>query len=307
MSASLLKIGTRGSQLALTQTRGVQERLLALGQPSELVIIRTRGDRLSTASLVRIGGTGVFVKELENALLAGEIDLAVHSLKDLPCDLPAGLTLAAIPEREDPRDALCSRGGETLDTLPGGAKVATSSLRRRSQLLAARADLRLLEVRGNVDTRLRKLAEGQFDALVAAAAGLVRLGLQEKITQYLPFDVCLPAPGQGALAIEMKNDHSALALLRELEHPSTRAAVEAERTFLSTLGGGCLVPVGALGVVEEETLILRGLVASADGRRVLREKTCGPAADPEAVGEELAARFLALGAEEILANLKSGI
>jgi len=301
----LLRIGTRGSQLALAQARWVQERLRELGEEAELVIIRTRGDRQPKAPLPRIGGKGVFVRELENALLASEIHLAVHSLKDLPCDLPEGLTIAAVPERADPRDALCTRQGETLDSLGGKARVATSSLRRRAQLLAARADLRIMEVRGNLDTRLHKLAEGQFDALVVAAAGLLRLGWQERISQYLPFEVSLPAPGQGALAVEARTDQpSLLALLCQLNHPASRAAVEAERAFLSGLGGGCLAPVGAAGIVEEEALILRGLLASPDGRRLLREKACGPAARPAALGEELAARLLDLGAGEILASLR---
>jgi len=246
----------------------------------------------------------VFVKEIENALLTNEIDIAVHSLKDLPCDLPEELTIAAVPERIDPRDVLCSRKGEILDDLAGGASVGTSSPRRRAQILAARADLRTVDVRGNLDTRLRKLADGKFDALVMAAAGLIRMGWQEQITQYLSFDICLPAPGQGALALQTRKDNSAVIdLLSNLNHAPSRAAVEAERAFLSALGGGCSAPIGAIGVVQDEMLILRGVVASPDGRRVLREKVSTPFSEPDRAGVELAERLYSLGAEEILSSL----
>jgi hydroxymethylbilane synthase len=304
MKAHFLKIGTRGSQLALIQARWVQARLRDLGQESELVIIHTAGDKLTRAPLTQIGGQGVFVKELEDALLAKEIDLAVHSLKDVATTLAEGLTLAAMPQREDPRDVLCSRLGETLDDLPGRARVATSSMRRRAQILATRPDLHCVEVRGNVDTRLRKLAEGEFDAIVMAAAGLVRMDMTRQISQYLPFEISMPAPGQGALAIEARRtDRKLRTLLLQLDDAEIRAAVEAERAFLAALGGGCILPVGAIGIVEGETLILRGMVASADGKRVLREKVCGPAAESVYLGQELAEKLRAQGAEEILAAL----
>jgi len=306
MKKAALKIGTRGSKLALVQAHWVQEQLRAAGHNTRLVIIRTQGDQNQRASLARIGGEGVFVKEIEHALLANEIDIAVHSLKDLPCDMPEELTIAAVPERIDPRDVLCSRKGEILDDLAGGASVGTSSPRRRAQILAVRADLRTVEVRGNLDTRLRKLAEGKFDALVMAAAGMIRMGWQAQITQYFSFDICLPAPGQGALALQTRKDNAAvIALLSKLDHTHSRVAVEAERALLSALGGGCAAPIGAIGVVQEEMLILRGVVASLDGRRVLREKVSTPLTEPYRAGVELAERLYALGAEEILASISS--
>jgi len=304
VAGALLRIGTRGSQLARAQASWVQERLRAAGPEAELVIIRTQGDLLPEASLTKIGGKGVFVKELENALFAGEIDFAVHSLKDLPVEIAQGLTIAAVTERVEARDVLCTRYGETLETLAGGARLATSSLRRKAQILAARADLQIVEVRGNLDTRLRKLAEGEFDALMAAAAGLIRLGWQERISEYLPFDISLPAPGQGALAVEVRTEDGEMReIAARLNHPPSRAAAEAERAFLSAMGGGCLAPIGAVGVVEGEDLILRGMVASVEGRRILREKVCGAAAEPVRVGEELAGRLFSMGAQEILSSI----
>lgn len=303
MEQSLLRIGTRGSELALTQTRWVQERLRELGRESEIIVVRTLGDRVINVPLARIGSTGVFVKELEQLLLQGDIDLAVHSLKDVETSIPEGLTIAAIPEREDPRDALCSRTGGTLDDLPGRARVATSSSRRRAQLLSTRPDLQIQSVRGNIDTRLRKLAEGEFDGLIMAVAGLIRMGWQDKISQYLPADMYMPAPGQGALAVECRADEPGLlALLKGIEHVPSRAAVAAERAFLSALGGGCLIPVGALATVQDDVIILRGMVAAADGRRIIREKECGSIETGYDIANRLADKMRSLGAEEILAS-----
>lgn len=306
MEQPLLRIGTRGSELALAQAHWVQARLRDLGHGSDLVVVRTLGDRVIDVPLAAIGGSGVFVKELEEALLRSEIDLAVHSLKDVATVIPDGLIIAAVPERADPRDALCSRTDGTLDQLPGRARVATSSSRRRAQLLAARPDLQVQDVRGNIDTRLRKLTDGEFDALIVAVAGLIRLGWQDRISQYLPYDVCMPAPGQGALAIEVRSSEPGMiALLQGLDHPPSRAAVEAERAFLVALGGGCLIPVGALAIVQDDVMILRGMVASVDGRRIIREKVCGPIENGLELAGELADKMRAQGAEEILASFNN--
>lgn len=300
----MLRIGTRGSQLARAQANWVREQLAEAGHAAELVIIQTHGDLLANASLPHIGGKGVFVKELENALLANEVDLAVHSLKDLPTELPEGLTIAAIPERVDPRDVICCRHRETFDSLAGKATLATSSLRRRAQILASRPDLQVIEVRGNLDTRLRKLAEGQFDALALAAAGLIRMGWQDQISEYLAFDYCLPAPGQGAIAIQARQDDPrSNAILSGLEHAPSRAAVTAERAFLAAMGGGCLAPIGAVGIVNEQELLLRGIVASSDGRRMLRDKLRGTVSEAAALGAKLAEQLLAAGGAEILAAI----
>ncbi|MBI2940745.1 MAG: hydroxymethylbilane synthase [Chloroflexi bacterium] len=246
-------MGTRGSALALAQTRLVIERL-AERFPStavEICPIHTRGDHLASVSLSVIGGQGVFVKEIEQALLAGRIDFAVHSLKDLPSALPPGLALAAILPREDPRDVLIARSAPSLVALPAGARVATSAPRRFTQLHAARPDLHLVDIRGNVDTRLRRLRAGDFDAIVLAAAGLHRLGRAGEITEYLPLDVCLPAVGQGALAVEARvDDADLLAMLQAIDHPPTRAAVTAERAVLRALGGGCRIPIAAYARVQ---------------------------------------------------------
>lgn len=295
----MLRIGTRGSQLARAQAEWVKERLAQVGQPAELVIIQTQGDVQADASLVKIGGKGVFVKELEAALLAGEVDLAVHSLKDLPTETPEGLTIAAVAERVDPRDVICSRDGKDLLMLPQGATLATSSLRRRAQILAVRPDLQVVEVRGNIDTRLRKLDEEQFDALAMAAAGLIRLGWPERISDYLPFDLCLPAPGQGAIAIETRTD--SYEIVAALEHAPTRAAAAAERTFLASLGGGCLAPIGAVATVAGDELLLRGMVAAPDGSSILRGETVGAVSEARQVGAKLAQQLLEQGAGDILA------
>lgn len=300
----MLRIGTRGSQLARAQANWVRARLAEAGHAAELVIIQTHGDLLPNASLTHIGGKGVFVKELENALLANAVDLAVHSLKDLPTEMPEGLTIAAIPERVDPRDVICCRHRETLDSLAGKATLATSSLRRRAQLLASRPDLQMIEVRGNLDTRLRKLAEGQFDALALAAAGLIRMGWQDQISEYLAFDICLPAPGQGAIALESRlEDRATNEAVTGLEHATSRTAVTVERAFLAAMGGGCLAPIGAAGIVNDEELLLRGMVASPDGRRMLRDKARGTVSEAAELGTKLAEQLLAAGGAEILAAI----
>jgi hydroxymethylbilane synthase len=297
-------IGTRGSALARWQTDWVIARLKHAWPELDctLKLFHTSGDKILDKPLPEIGGKGLFTAELENALQTGEIDLAVHSLKDLPIDNATGLTLGAICEREDAHDVLISREHFTLAALPLGARVGTSSLRRAAQLLAARPDLNLLPLRGNVDTRLRKALNGDYDAIILAAAGVLRLGLGAHITEYLSFDVMLPAPGQGAMAVQCRAaDHRTLDLLKPLDHPATRLAVIAERAFLNGLGGGCSAPVAAFANAQLSTsnVQLTGLVASLDGRRVIRISSAGD--DPLEVGTQLAQQALAQGAAELIA------
>jgi len=298
-----LVIGTRGSALARWQTDWVIARLKSAwpGLDCTIKLVHTTGDQILDKPLPEIGGKGVFTAELENALKTGEIDLAVHSLKDLPIDNAAGLTIGAICEREDPHDVLVARQYHTLAQLPRGARVGTSSLRRAAQLLAARPDLKILSLRGNVDTRLRKALQGEYDAIVLAAAGVLRLGFASHIAEYLPYDVMLPAPGQGALAVQCRaGDQRTLDLLKPIEHPATRSAVAAERAFLRGLGGGCSAPVAAHAVVSGQSpaISLTGLIASIDGRRVIR--LSGESHDPVAAGAQLAERALAQGAAELI-------
>jgi len=294
----VIVIGSRGSQLALWQARHIAARLEAWGEQIRIEIIKTTGDNITDVPLAQVGGKGLFTKEIEEALLAGAIDVAVHSLKDMPAALPAGLTLAAFPEREDPRDALV---GCTLAELRPGVRVGTSSLRRAAQLHALGLGLAIETLRGNVDTRLRKLDEGQYDAIVLAAAGLRRLGWENRITELLEPAVMCPAPGQGALAIETREDGgAALEIARKLDHPETRAVVTAERALLALLEGGCQVPIGAYAHLEGSSIHLRAIVASPDGQRVVRDSLCGE--DAVALGQKLGRRLLAAGAREILAS-----
>jgi hydroxymethylbilane synthase len=297
-----LTLGTRASPLARWQTDHVIHRLQATWSALDLQIkpFTTSGDRALDKPLPEIGGKGLFTEELENALRNGEIDLAVHSLKDLPIDEAPGLTIGAICAREDARDVLISCGNLTLATLPPGARVGTSSLRRSAQLLAARPDLRLLPLRGNVDTRVRKALQDEYDAIVLAAAGVLRLGLSQHVAEYLSFDLMLPAPGQGAMAVQCRlGDSATLELLGAIDDFASRAAVTAERAFLQALGGGCSAPVAAYAIPNSRSPIsMTGLVASLDGRRVIR--VTGEGVEPVALGEELARRALAQGAEELL-------
>jgi hydroxymethylbilane synthase len=294
----MLTIGSRGSKLALWQARWVLSHLEALGQRCRLEVIRTTGDKITDVALSQVGAKGLFTKELEEALLDGAIDLAVHSLKDVPTVLPAGLTLVAIPEREDARDAVV---GRRLADLPRGAKVGTSSLRRAAQLRARRPDLVIEPVRGNVDTRLRKLDEGQYDALVLAAAGLMRLGWEDRIVEILETGFMCPAVGQGALAVEGRDEDGPVReACRGLDHQETRAAVTAERAVLASLGGGCQVPIGAHAQVAGGLIYLRAVVVSPDGSRLVSGESEGPAAAAEQTGRELGEKLLVDGAEEIL-------
>ena len=300
---SKLVLGTRGSKLALHQSEWVQARLMELAPHVTVTLnrIQTAGDKILDVPLAKVGGKGLFVKEIEEALLSGEIDLAVHSMKDVPTELPVGLELLCVPFREDPRDALISRDGRLFKDLPHGAKVGTSSLRRQSQLLQARPDLTIGMLRGNLDTRLKKLREGQFDAIVLAAAGLRRLGWDHEITEYLSPDISLPAIGQGALGIEGRgNDVFVRSLLKGLEDATTRTRVLAERALLHRLQGGCQVPIAAYATVSGSDVMLEGLVASVDGKEIIRDKVRGSVSDPESIGIELAERLLARGGDKIL-------
>jgi hydroxymethylbilane synthase len=294
-----LRIGSRGSRLALWQSNHIAARLHELGHTTSLEIIKTTGDKIDNVALSKVGTKGMFTKELEGALLEHKIDLAVHSLKDMPTEIDPAFVLAAITEREDSRDAFVSVRYEKAEDLPLGAHVGTSSLRRQAQLLALRNDLRVSSLRGNVDTRLRMLESGKFEAIILAAAGLRRLGLTEHIRQYFPPETMCPAVGQGALAIETRADDAVtLKLIEALDHPPTRRATDCERALLRSLGGGCQVPVGAFAVVSDTTISLRAVVARPDGKQTLCESRSGP--DPQQLGSSVAQALLAKGAQDIL-------
>jgi hydroxymethylbilane synthase len=307
-SRHTLLIGTRGSRLARVQAETVRKTLSSLHPDRAWLLreIRSEGDVQRRASLASIGGHGVFVKALEEKLLAGEIDLAVHSLKDMPTQLATGLNIGAVLPRDDARDALVSRGGPTLADLPTGAIVGTGSVRRRAQLLAYRSDLVIQDVRGNIDTRLRKLKNGGYDALIVAAAALVRLRRTSAISQYLPLTLMLPAAGQGALAVEVReNDKEVRGLVQPLNHLPTERAVSAERAFLSALGGGCTVPVAAHATIADGRLNLQGMVADREGQKMISDSLSGSPLQAEDIGRCLARRILGLGAAEILREAAS--
>ena len=296
-----VRIGTRGSKLALAQSYMVQSALSRACPEAEFetVVISTAGDRQAADGDLP-AGTGVFVKEIEEKLLGGEIDLAVHSLKDMPVSPPAGLILAAVLVREDAREAFVSRDGRTLAELPSGARVGTGSPRRRAQLLRFRPDLSLIPIRGNVDTRLRKVREGLADGTVLALAGLRRLGLEESVTEIIPLDKCLPAPGQGAVVCQVRTGEAVLIeLAGRINHEASARAVRAERAFLQGLGGGCRAPIAAYASEETGILKLSGLAGDADGRRFVEGALCGPPADAAGLGDRLARELLARGAGEL--------
>ena len=299
-----LRIGSRGSQLALWQASHISALLRARGHAVEIEIIHTTGDKITDVPLAMVGtkggfGKGVFTKEIEEALAAGRVDLAVHSLKDLPTELPAGFEIAAVTKREDPRDAFCSRHYASFQELPKGARVGTSSLRRQAQLKAIRPDLETHPLRGNVDTRLRKLEQGEYDAIILAAAGLKRLGRTELIKQIIPAEIMCPAAGQGALGIEIrKGDTKTRELLAFLNDPAARAATTCERALLNSLGGGCQVPIGAFAEMKNGKLHLESIVADPDGSKLLRDSRDG--VDPEKLGNEAGASLLARGGDAIL-------
>ena len=301
-AATVLRIATRGSDLALWQSRWVADRLRAAhpGLSVEIVEIKTRGDRDRTTPLAAIGGQGLFTKEVQQAVLDGTADLAVHSLKDLPTGGPAELVLAAIPEREPPGDALIAPQFGTLDALPKEARVGTGSLRRRAQLLWLRPDLEVVGVRGNVETRLRRALDGDMDAVVLAQAGLKRLGLEVHITEHLGPPLFLPAVGQGALGLECRaDDQTTQHLLAPLDDPAVRAAVLAERRVMAELEAGCMIPLAALGRIDGDKLVLDAAVLDGSGRERIATSARGPIDEPEALGREVAAQLRALGAERL--------
>jgi hydroxymethylbilane synthase len=303
-----LRIATRKSQLALWQAEHVAAllRKAHAGLEIELVPMVTQGDRIQDRSLAAIGGKGLFIKELEVALEEGRADIAVHSMKDLPADLPDGLGIAAVLERADPRDALLTASAG-LAELPRGARVGTSSLRRQAQLLAVRPDLKIEILRGNVDTRLRRLDAGEMDAIVLACAGLIRLGLESRITERLDPKICLPAVAQGVIGIECRNaDARTRALLAVLEHQGTRIAMDAERAFAHRLGGSCQSPIAAHAHLQGPRLMLEGMVAEPDGTRLLRDALSGSSEAPADLGVRLAERVLAAGAGPLLERLRAG-
>ena len=306
MAARTLRIATRKSPLALWQANFVKDRLEALHPDLqvELVPMSTQGDKILDTPLAKVGGKGLFVKELETAMLEGRADIAVHSMKDVPVEFPDGLGLHTICEREDPRDAFVSNHFNQIGELPQGAVVGTSSLRRQCQLRAARPDLVIRDLRGNVNTRLAKLDAGEYDAIILAAAGLKRLEMAHRIAAFIEPEQSLPANGQGAVGIECRlDDHELHALLAPLEHPETRIRVLTERAMNRALQGGCQVPIGAYALVQGEEVWLRGLVGSPDGTRVIRDEIRGPLAEGEALGHTLAQRLLAAGADVILAEV----
>ena len=306
MKAHNIVIGSRGSQLALWQANWVKSELERLHSNADIDIriIATSGDKIQDVPLSKIGGKGLFVKEIEEALLANEIDLAVHSMKDVPMELPTELGISVITKRENPLDALISKNGEKLADLPQGATIGTSSLRRSSQLLKYRDDFKIHPLRGNVDTRLRKVEEGKYDAILLASAGLNRLGWANRITEEISHDILLPAMGQGALGIETRLDDTMIYdFISTLNHEQTHYAVSAERSLVGRLDGGCQVPIGAYARVEKGLIKLKGLVASLDGETIYKLENVGPVDDAINIGQELGAQLLKMGANEILEKL----
>jgi len=297
-----LRIGSRGSKLALWQAEHIRERLAReCGVSAEIIVIKTSGDNFQSAPVAEVGGKGIFIKEIEDALLDGRVDIAVHSMKDVPTATPQGLCFPAITKREDPRDCLVSRRGETLDKLPRGARIGTSSLRRQSQLRYFRHDLEVAEMRGNVDTRLRKLEAGELEAIVVAKAGLDRLGLSDRIAEVIAQKTILSAVGQGALAIEARESDEALReTVAAFDDGDTRAAVTAERALLAELEGGCQVPLGAWGRIENGALRLDARVLAADGSECIERHASGAAANAEEIGRSLGRELLDAGADRLL-------
>jgi hydroxymethylbilane synthase len=300
-----LRIGSRGSQLALWQANFVAALLREQGHDVTIEVIKTTGDKITDVALAKVGMKGMFTKEIEEALADGRIDLAVHSTKDVPTEVAPEFDLAVIMKREDARDAFISVKFHRIDDLRQGARVGTSSLRRQCQLKAMRPDLEVIPLRGNVDTRLRKLESGEYDAIILAAAGVHRLGLHKHLRYRIPPETMCPAVGQGALAIEIRRDNSALrSLVSFLDHADTRVAITCERALLGSLGGGCQIPIGALAISEDrKQLWLRAMVGRPDGSEILRDLRAGPAAEPAELGRQVAERLLARGADKILGDV----
>ncbi len=298
-----IKIGTRGSSLALWQANWVKDTILKNfpEMTVELEIIKTKGDKILDVPLAKVGGKGLFVKEIEEALLSGRVDIAIHSMKDMPAELPEGLTIGAIPDRENPSDVVISKDGLKLSELPEGATVGTSSLRRSSQLYKKRPDFKIVALRGNIDTRIKKLKNGEMDAIILAAAGVHRLGFSEVITEYIDHDTMLPAVGQGALCVETRlNDDKVAPIMDKMNHHDTRVAVLCERAFLNRLEGSCQIPVAAHATIEDGKITLKGLVCGLDGKERVEDFISAPEDACESAGTELANRLLEKGADEIL-------
>jgi len=298
-----IKIGTRGSKLALIQANLVADKLKKEMREVniDICIIKTSGDIMQDVSLLKIGGKGVFVKEIEDALLADKIDLAVHSMKDVPIEIPSGLIFAAVLPREDVRDVLVSKGNRKIEQMRKGAKIGTGSMRRAAQLLAMLPDMEIVPLRGNLDTRLKKIETENLDGVIVAAAGVKRMGLTGKVTQYLPVEIMLPAVGQGALGLEIRdNDNRLKAILARINHAPTGAEISAERSFLHHLGGGCLLPIAALGLLESDKLSLEGLVTAPNGASVIRDKVRGAITDAEELGKRLADIIMERGGKKLL-------
>jgi hydroxymethylbilane synthase len=304
-----MRVGTRASDLARLQTQIVVDTLKEVSPDTdvEVVLITTGGDKVQDRPIAQIGTRGVFVKELEEALLDGRVDFVVHSLKDMPTDVPPGLVLVAVLNRSDPRDVFVSADGGSFADLKPGARVATSSRRRAAQLSHLRSDLQFVDIRGNVPTRLRKLQQGECDAMILAAAGLLRLGLDKHIAEFFEADQCTPAAGQGALAVECRNEPGTLSLLSLLDDRIVRAEIECERAFLSELGGGCSVPIGALARADGERLVLEGCIAELDGKSVFRDKLEGKLAQAQEIGRKLSQLMMAGGAESVVAALRESV
>ncbi len=307
MSKKTIKIGSRDSALAMWQSKYVIDELTKVTSDYDFKIVplKTKGDKILDVSLAKVGDKGLFTKELEAAMLDGTTDLAVHSMKDVPTNLVSGLIIGSILKREDPRDVLISPQGYTFATLPQGAKVGTSSLRRKAQIQNLRPDLKICDVRGNLNTRMRKMHEEGFDALVLAAAGVIRMGWAAEISEYLSFETSLPAVSQGAIGIECReNDTEILDLITKINDRETAICVNAERALLRALEGGCQIPIAAHAIIENENVQIQGLVASLDGKRVIRAIESGSLTEAETVGEKLAKQLTALGADEILAEIR---
>ncbi len=305
--ATQITIGSRGSKLALWQAEWVKKRLEMLhpGLCAAITIIKTKGDKIIDVPLAKVGGKGLFVKEIEEALLSGDIDLAVHSMKDMPAEIPTGLGIGAVPERETPFDVLISRENKPLAALKTGARIGTSSLRRASQLRHVRPDIEIVPLRGNLDTRLRKLMTENLDAIVLAAAGVKRLNLKSRITQYLDPEVMLPAAGQGALCIETRtNDPGIATFVKPLDHTATRVVIAGERAFLNHLGGSCQIPIAAFGEIIQNRFVLRGLVSNLDGTQIVADTREGAPDHATRIGVELAEHLISKGAAEILNHIK---
>ncbi|MDD5722189.1 MAG: hydroxymethylbilane synthase [Syntrophales bacterium] len=298
-----IRIGTRGSDLALVQARGVANQIKSRypDMSVEVVPIRTRGDRMQNVSLVEIGGKGIFVKEIEEALLRGDIDMAVHSMKDVPVDLPDGLVIGAVPEREDPRDVLVSKEGRKIEGLARGARIGTGSLRRGMQIRTLMPDIEVVSIRGNIDTRIRKLVAERLDGIIIAAAGMKRIGRAAEISQYIPIEVMMPSVGQGVLGIEVREDDTGTRdLISPLNHPDTVVESSAERAFLRRLGGGCQVPIAGIARKQGDALIIKGLVGSVDGRVMIMDEIRGRGSDWKDIGDTLAENILSRGGQAVL-------